>query len=472
MSKKRLVLILVVVGLVAVSGVAYASWQGPLSSASAAGTPTSAYQTSAVRRADLAITVTGSGKVVASQTIDLSFPVSEKIAVLNVQLGDQVKAGDVLAVQEGLDELQLAVANQQLAVQTAQKALDDLQSNAAGNLAAASAAEINAQKAYDTAKVSVHYKGDNRCGQEKTLEYYMQYMELKGQAEKWQGYLTNPKDTDYGHDFILQNLIPLQKSRDLAYVNWVYCQGFTDQEILTSQANLQTASANLDQAKAAYALLQANNGIDPTAVQIAQATVKNAELQLQKAQDDLAGATLLAPVAGTVTAVNGSVGQASGTNTFITLAVMDTPLVQLNIDESDMENIGVGCDAQVSLTSAGAKAMAGKVTQISPQLVTSRSVTYVQTTVQIDKNALPAGNMLPLGLDVSVDVTCQQAKNALEVPTSAIYQTTGQPSYVYILNAQGKPEKREVVVGLNIGAFAEIKSGLAVGDQVITTKIP
>ena len=93
MFRKKLVLILVAVGLLVVSGVAYGAWQGPLASSSAAITPTPAYQTSAVRRADLSISVVGSGKVVASQTVDLSFPVSGKVAVLNVQLGDQVKAG-------------------------------------------------------------------------------------------------------------------------------------------------------------------------------------------------------------------------------------------------------------------------------------------------------------------------------------------------------------------------------------------
>ncbi|MGD0006481.1 MAG: biotin/lipoyl-binding protein, partial [Anaerolineaceae bacterium] len=339
MFRNRLVLILVVVGLLAVSGVAYGAWQGPLFSNSSAATPTPAYQTSVVRRADLSVSAIGSGKVVASQTFDLSFPVSGNVAVLNVQLGDQVKAGDVLAVLDGVDGLKQAVANQQLALQTAQKTLDDYQSNSALNLASALADQVSAQAAYDSAKLSVHYKGDNRCGYQKTLDYYFQYMDLKGQAQIWQNYIDagpGAAGTDYGMNYILEHLNPLKKSRDLAYDNWVYCQGFTDQEILTSQANFKLTGAKLEQAKATYALLQANNGIDPTIVQIDQAAVKNAELQLKQAQDNLAGATLLAPVAGTITAVNGSVGQTAGTSTFIILAEMDDPQVQVNIDESDM----------------------------------------------------------------------------------------------------------------------------------------
>jgi HlyD family secretion protein len=471
MFRKKLVLILAVVGLLLVSGVAYGAWQGPLSASSPAVTPTSAYQTSVVRRADLTISVVGSGKVVASQTVDLSFPVSGKVATLNVQLGDQVKAGDVLAILDGIDELNLAVANQQLAVQTDQKTLDDLQNNAAGNLAAALAAQLTAQKDYDTAKLNVHYKGDNRCGQEKTVAYLNQYLDLKWQASSWENYLQDPGDTDYGHDFILQNLNPLRIARDTALANYNYCAGFTDQEIATSQANFKMAGAKLDQAKATYALLQANNGIDPNAVQIAQANLKNAQLQLKQAQDNLAGATLVAPAAGTVTVVNGTVGQAAGTSTFITLAEMDNPQVQVNIDESDMQNFAVGCPAKVSFTSSTAKPMAGTVTEVSPELATSRSVSYVTGVIQLDKTAL-AGTPLPLGLDVSATVTCRQAMNALEIPTQALYEPAGQSAYVYVLDAQGKPVKRDVVVGLKVTAFVEIKSGVNVGERVVTTQLP
>jgi multidrug efflux pump subunit AcrA (membrane-fusion protein) len=487
MFRKKLGLILVAVGLLAVSGVAYGAWKGPLSSRSSAVTPTPAYQTSAVRRADLSISVIGSGKIVASQTVDLSFPVSGKVATLNVQLGDQVKAGDVLAILDGLDELKLAITNQQLAVETAQKNLDDLQSNAAGNLAAALAAQLTAQKDYDTAKANVHYKGDNRCGQEKTVAYLNQYLDLKWQASPWENYLHDPGDTDYGHDFILENLVPLQKARDIALANYNYCAGFTDLEIASSQADFQAATAKLEQAKATYAVLQANNGIDPDAVQIAQATLKNAQLQLKQAQDNLAGATLVAPAAGTVTVVNGTVGSTTGTTTFITLAEMDNPQVQVNIDESDMQNFAVGCPAKVSFTASTTKSIAGTVTEVSPELVvskagtvtdvppeeliTSNSATYVQGLIQLDKAAL-VGTTLPLGLDVSATVTCHQSLGALEIPTQALYEPAGQSAYVYVLDAQGNPVKRDVVVGLKVTAFVEIKNGLSLGENVVTTQLP
>ncbi len=97
--------------------------------------------------------------------------------------------------------------------------------------------------------------------------------------------------------------------------------------------------------------------------------------------------------------------------------------------------------------------------------------TYVQGLVQLDKAAL-AGTTLPLGLDVSATITCHQSLGALEIPTQALYEPAGQPAYVYVLDAQGNPVKRDVVVGLKITAFVEIKSGLSVGESVVTSQLP
>ena len=39
-------------------------------------------------------------------------------------------------------------------------------------------------------------------------------------------------------------------------------------------------------------------------------------------------------------------------------------------------------------------------------------------------------------------------------------------------DAQGNPVKRSVVVGLKVTAFVEIKSGLSVGETVVTSQLP
>jgi multidrug efflux pump subunit AcrA (membrane-fusion protein) len=76
-----------------------------------------------------------------------------------------------------------------------------------------------------------------------------------------------------------------------------------------------------------------------------------------------------------------------------------------------------------------------------------------------------------MGTTAAVEVTCEQAKNALVVPAQALYQPKGQPAYVYTLDGAGQPVKREVVVGLKTVASAEITGGLSEGEKVITSQV-
>ena len=483
-NKKPTRTILIILTVLAIIGVAYGGWQMQQSSKSTSTTTTGAtYETETVRQGDLTQTATGSGTLVAGKTVNLSFAVSGKVAQLNVAMNDHVTTGEVLAVLDGQDKLKLDVENKQLALQIAQKALDDLQSNADANLAQSVIDVSSAQAAYDKAKVNAHYKGDNRCGYQVTLDYYFQYMGAKGRAAIWENYLHDPGDTNYGRDYILENLKPLQKTRDIAYANYVYCQGFTDEEIATSQAALAQATAALRQANTTYQTLKANNGIDPVELEIDQSKVKDAQLALQEAQETLNGATLVAPMDGTVVAINGSAGLSQTAEdttdssvtaadmTFITLADLDHPLLKTSMDEADLEYFAQGCSAKVVFSSYPGQTYSGKVTEVVPQLVTAWGGSAVQGTVQLDQTKMVDGKSMLMGLEASVDVTCQQAQNVLIAPVKAVYQPAGSPAYVYVLNSAGKPEKREVEIGLRTADYVEILSGLKAGERVVTTNI-
>ncbi len=478
--------LLVVLSLLALCGLAFGGWrltQTAQAATDTASSPaTTTYQTETARRGDLTQTATGSGILEASRTVNLSFAVSGKVAQLNVAVNDHVKAGDVLAALDGQEQLKQDVANQQLALQTAQKELDDLQSDPQGKIAQALKDQSTAQAAYDKAKANVHYKGDNRCGEAKTKQYLLEYLEYKWQASPWQNYLHDPGDTNYGRDYILDNLEPLEKAMNIAYANYVYCAGFTDTEIAASQAALQTATADLRQAQATYQNLKANNGIDPLELQIAQAKVEDAQLALQKAQDALAGATLVSPMDGTVVAINGATGLSQTAEdttdssvtaadmTFITLADTDNPVLKVSMDEADMQYFAQGCSAKVTFSSYPDQAYTGTVTEVVPQLVTAWGGSSVQGTVKLDEGATK-GKTLLIGLEASVVVTCKSVQNALIVPVKAVYQPAGSGAYVYVLNSQGQPEKREVQIGLRTADADEILSGLDEGERVITTNI-
>ncbi len=467
-------IVFLLLALALLAGVGFLAWDkvqaGEISLVRATEEAESEYKTTTVRRNDLSLSVSGSGSVISAKSADLVFSVEGTVAELNVEAGDQVTEGEILAVLGDTDALKQEILDQTLAVQVAQETLDDLLSGGSLSLAQAQADKASAEQAYAEAQDSVHFAGDARCAVSKTQEYYYEYVYAQAAVDEWEGYLNDP-NTGYGRDYILENLTPLRKKRDQAYSNYTFCQGYTEQEIADSQANLQMAKVELAEATKAYENLLASEGVDQTAVEIAEATLENAKLQLSKAQSQLAGTTITAPMNGTVITVNGKVGDEVDTSTFITISDLEQPQVQVYIDETDLQNFATGCAAEVTFDSLTGESFSGIVTQVSPALVTYNSASMVEGLVELDESRVASGKTLSVGMTASIEVTCHQAQDALVVPSQALYETDGESAYVYILNDQGQPEKREVVVGLKTIASAEITSGLSEGERIITSQI-
>ena len=492
--KKRVWQFLGGVGLVALIVLAYFIWQSGRQSSATKTASQAQYQTTQVRTGDLALTASGTGKIEPGQQVDLGFAVSGKVAELNVQVGDQVSAGEALAVLDGIDALKMDITSKNVALATAQKNLQDLLTNAGANLSQAQIDLATAQAALATAQKNLHQKGDPRCDDSVTRAYEEDYYFAMYDVNWWQSQLENP-NTLYGLAFIQDHIAQYKPRAINDYVNWKYCEGFTDQEILDSQANLKLAEVNVQLAQTKYQNMQANAGLDPVSIAVAQATVDAAQLDLTASQKNLDQSTLTAPIAGVVTAVNGVQGGLAGTSTFISLADMAHPLIDVKFDETDLQNVAAGCQAAVTFDVLPNQTFAGSVTRILPVLVSTNSVNTVESGdiivdggnsfllvstnsvnavegyVELNDTAALTGKTLLIGSNASADVICSQAQNALLVPIEAVYSTTDGQSYVYVLDQAGKPEKRTVVVGLKNAISAEIRSGLQNGEKVITSPV-
>jgi HlyD family secretion protein len=459
------------VGLVALIGLAYFIWQSSKSLATKTSSTSQAqYQTTQVRTGNLALTASGTGKIEPGQLVDLGFAVSGKVAELNVQVGDQVSAGEALAVLDGIDALKMDITSKNVALATAQKSLQDLLSNAGANLSQAQIDLATAQAALATAQKNLHQKGDPRCDDSVTRAYELDYYFAMYDVNWWQSQLEDPK-TKYGLAFIQDHIAQYKPRAINDYVNWKYCEGYTDQEILDSQANLKLAEANVQLAQIKYQNMQTNAGLDPVSIAVAQANVDAAQLDLTASQKNLDESTLVAPIAGVVTTVNGVQGGLAGTSTFISLADMAHPLIDVKFDETDLQNVAAGCQAAVTFGVLPHQTFAGSVTRILPVVLNTNSVNAVEGYVELNDPATLTGKTLLIGSNASVDVTCSQVQNALLVPVEALHTTPDGQSYVYVLNQAGKPEKRTVEVGLKNAISAEIRSGLQNGEKVITSPV-
>lgn len=168
------------------------------------------------------------------------------------------------------------------------------------------------------------------------------------------------------------------------------------------------------------------------------------------------------PIAGVVTGVTMSAGQAVSPGTALA-TVVDTRevYVDANAFESDLTSIGTGNPVQVTSAAAPDRTFTGHVRTIARQVDPTSRTLAVRSLI-----ANPSGLLRP-AMFVSVSVMPRQRRTGLVVPENAVL-IHGNQKYVYVRTGPQKFEKRPVVLGPASGGNVEIRSGLSPGAQVVT----
>jgi HlyD family secretion protein len=457
--RKTMILVVVAVIILGGAGLAYAYINGQNSQTTTTTASTSTYNTSQVRRGSLILSASGSGMLVAGREASLAFPVAGTVAEVNVKVGDQVEKGQVLARLEDLRSLQVAVQTQALALKETQQALIDLQEAATTTLAISQQAVYDAQNLLSSTKADTANPGYTRCTEDQIGAYYFTY---QSQDEK----LTTVLSRDNGEESYYYNqILPAKSAVKTAWANYQYCLGYSSYEIGSSQVSLTLAQEVLRKAQVKLDLLTRNGGVDPIAKMQAELKVSNAELALEQAQQNLAEAVMTAPFTGTVLTLAGGAGD---TSAFITLADMINPKVDFSVDETDMEMVKVGALAEVTFDAFPDQVFTGTVVIVNPFLTSTGGYKVLGGVIQLDLSQQTNVSPFLNGLNASVEIISGRAENVLLVPVEAL-RDLGDGTYsVFVVGSDGKPRLTVVEVGLMDATYAEIKSGVSLGDTVTT----
>lgn len=237
-----------------------------------------------------------------------------------------------------------------------------------------------------------------------------------------------------------------------------------------TNANTTLANAKLQQQTAQDNLDALTSSSTTDRVRQAKIALNNAKGQVSDAyktigdlKTQISQATLTAPIAGVVTAVNITKGLAAPSGDAITIDA-DSFDVTASVVESDVAKMAVGQTADVSIAAVDAD-LTGKVKSIAPTATGNTSGNVVDYAVTISLQNPPTG--VRAGMTADVTITIASADNVLTVPAAALRGTTGNYS-VLVMGADGTPTPQGVEVGLVTNTTAEIKSGLSEGQQVVT----
>ena len=462
---RKIGLWLVIILVAAAAGTGYLYFNANTAQAQATEEP--AVQTTVARTGSIIISASGSGAIIPAAQVELGFNSSGRLSELFVSVGDQVKAGDKIAALESTESassLALKVSSAELSLLKAQQNLDELTSPTDTSLELAQVRVELAQTELDLLKARDELESlttarqvmiSTRCEDDTIAGYQDEYDNAVLR------YNRSPSDT------ALQAV-------NTALANLNYCAGvWTEEEIAVKDAEIaltQTEVANLE-ARLIELQIEITGyetpNIDAAELTFAEAELKNSELNLEAARESMATQYLIAPMDGTILEITAQVGETIGSSPIITLADLSLPMLEIYVDETDLNQIGIGYEIEVIFDALPDQTFSGKVISIDPSLAQEGNVMAVRGIAQLDAGSFAKPQTLPIGMSASVEIIGSKAENVILVPVEAVRELSPGSYGVFVMQ-NGEPKLRMVEVGLLDYTSAEIKSGLQVGDIVTT----
>jgi len=271
-------------------------------------------------------------------------------------------------------------------------------------------------------------------------------------------------------------------SRDLEFIRreWERMQQLYADNLI-AKADLDETEQRLRAAQVRDKVLQKNVLLAESehvtaqkAVHQAQADLYAAEAALQRAEEELANATLRSPINGMVLKRYLEVGDAVssilqlGSNATLVFTIGDTRDLYFKgeVDESDVGQVRVGLPVNITVETYRDKVFPGEVTLISPMGQERDNVTRFEVRVRIPGET--AG--LRANMSANAEIVLEKKGGVLIIPETALVYDERKAPFVDRVTGEGdrqKVDRVSVKVGISNGSRVELLAGLKEGERVV-----
>jgi membrane fusion protein, macrolide-specific efflux system len=259
-------------------------------------------------------------------------------------------------------------------------------------------------------------------------------------------------------------------------------------QLLNLRAQLADKQAQLALAQQQYQRqigLARASATSQDAVQSAEATQRSAaaqvdaiKAQIQQTESTLKGdeanlgyTKIYAPMSGTIVSQTSKRGQTLNANQqapiIYRIADLSTMTVTTQVSEADVSKLRIGMDAYFTTLGQPEKRWYGKLRQVLPTPEILNNVVLYDALFDVLN---PKGELMTQ-MSAQVFFISAAAKNVPVVQMAAlrpVRRGEGRGTYIArVLKDDGDIEERHVTVGVTNRVFAEIKSGLSVGEKVV-----
>lgn len=396
-----------------------------------------------LHKTNLTKTISSSGAIKSGTSTSVYSNLEYNVKQVNVEVGDSVKAGDIVAVIDTSTlEDDIAKLEQTIAASETKSAL-----------------EIeNKKNSYDNAVYIYENNLNNEIiNGEANVKSSQSEMEEKKRAYEYKKVMLENDEVSQ------EEVTQAETAYNNAVTNYEKAQASLEASKINVQQNIQTA-------KNAYesAVANSNNASD--------------KLQLENKKKDLAKGVVTAPVDGIVTTVNATVGSKCESAICVIQDLTDL-IVDVDVDETEISNVEVGQNVQVTVDASEGEVIQGQVVSVDPistasaqastssssgssksggasSAASSSNSTSSDVTFTVKVQLTGQSEAVKVGMNAVVNIILDEAHDVYAVPYESIMSTRdGSKVYAAEESDSGYVVKEiPVSVGLESDAFSEIQS--------------
>ena len=374
-----------------------------------------------VQARDVERVVETTGSLLAWEEATVNTPVPGTIARLAVDLGDRVRAGQVVAELE-TREFTLGVQQAEAGLRAARDTL------------------TRAHAQVDAARANLQQVRDSRKSWEANLK-------------RWKVAL------EEAH-------LNLERSRTLVEGEFVAKRELdaarTQYESVAAQ--YETAQVDMGQYPERVRVAEAQLRSDLSAVQVAEAEIARRQAELGMAEKRLGDATLRTPIGGAIARRHVNSGEYVKENVAVFSIVRSDPLKYSGVvSEHAALEIRAGQTVRLEVDPVPGRAFTGRVTRVSP------AVDVANRTVLLEAEVPNPDGLLKPGLFARGALATRRDAAVPFVPEAAVTTFAGITK-VFVL-AGGKAQERSVKLGRKQDGMVEIVGNVRPGEQVATSSL-
>ena len=427
--------------------------------------------TTRVERGNLTNTLDDiSGIVRSNQSVYLYWQTSGTVSAVNVEVGDVVKKGDVLAELDR-STIDSSIIDAEVTREKAEESLERLFTSTL-TIEQARTKMVQAKKSVEDAQKELDTLGLVRSDLIELGIKYEDYMRSITSYEEAKEAFDKVRELDLDNVDRIRALSNMESARTQmesarAQYNW-YNGEAEEIDVQKADAALKLAQAQLDDAVRAYNRIKDG----PTNNQI-----RSIQAQIDAAQATVNTAKIIAPINGTVAQVEArqfdviSYEPTSVARDILAVRIDDlsSHYIDITVTELDINKIHIGQEVTITFDAIPLREYTGTIVNISNAGTVSNLNVNFGLTVKMDE----ADGSIKSGMMADVAIVTEQVEKALYVTRNAItVADDGTTRIVKKLLPDGTYQEIPVEVGMTSGSNIQIITDeLKEGDEVALTKV-